>query len=293
MVIQTVLLQTVSGLCSAMVYFLIAAGLSIILGTLKVLNIAHAALYLLGAFLSCWLTSTLGGTPGAFWWTLILTPLILALVGCVLEVVLFRRLYDVDMLYQLTLCFGLILALGEVIKLIWGVGYHMVSTPWPLNGSVSIMGALFPKYNLFTIAMGGTIFAGLEVLMHYTTLGRNIRAVTYSRDMASTLGINTPLIYTVVFMLGCWLAGVAGVLMSAMIAVGLGQDTNALVYCFIILVTGGFGSLPGAFIAAIILGLITSFGILLVPNLAIAFGFLLMAIVLVFRPYGLMGRPEQ
>ena len=290
--IEVIAMQALSGLSVGMVLFLIAAGLSIIFGTLKVLNLAHGSIYMVGAFICYTFTSTFAHVIGVFWWTLILAPIATALVGGLIEIFLLRRIYAEEMLYQYILTFGLILVLGEMCKLIWGVGYHTVSVPWPVNGSVPILGISFPVYNLFLIGCGIAVFIGLLFFMHYTGLGSTIRAVTYNREMANALGINVPMVYTGVFMLGCWLAGLAGTLMPPMSVVALGADMEVIIGCFIIVVIGGLGSLPGAFIGAIILGLLTSFGIFIVPRLAVAFGFILMIIILVIRPWGLMGKPE-
>lgn len=292
MTVEAAVTQALSGFSVGMVLFLIAVGLTIIWGTLNIINVAHGAIYLVGTFLCFWLTSTFAHIVGVFWWTLILAPIAIALLGGLIEVSLIRRIYGQHVLYTWILTFGLILILGDICRLIWGVGYHTVSTPWPLNGSVSIMGTLFPIYNLFLIFMGCVIFIGLQALMHYTGLGRTVRAVTYNREMASALGINVPRVYTGVFMLGCWLAGLAGTLMPPMSVVALGAEMAVIIDCFIIVVIGGLGSLPGAFIGAIILGQLTSFGILVVPRMAVGFGFLLMAIILIIRPYGLMGKAE-
>jgi branched-subunit amino acid ABC-type transport system permease component len=154
------------------------------------------------------------------------------------------------------------------------------------------MGMGFPLYNVFLIACGPLVFVGLWAFIHYTGLGRIIRAVTFNRDMANALGVNVPLVYTAVFMLGCWLAGLGGALVAPMSAVMLGMDMVILIECFIIVVIGGLGRLPGAFIGSLIFGLVNAFGILVAPRLAIAFGFILMIIVLVIRPWGLMGKPE-
>jgi branched-chain amino acid transport system permease protein len=284
--------QTLSGISVGMVLFLIAAGLSIIFGTLKVLNLAHGSIYMLGGFLCYGFTSTFASLPGVFWWTLLAAPIIVALAGGLIEIFLLRRIYAQEMLYQYILTFGLILIIGETCKFIWGVGYHTVGTPWPFNGKVSLLGLSFPVYNLFLIGCGFAVFIGLASLMRYTGLGRNIRAVTYHREMASALGINVPKVYTGVFMLGCWLGGLAGTLMPPMSVVALGSDMAVIIECFIIVVIGGLGSLPGAFIGAIILGLLTAFGIYIIPKLAVAFAFMLMIAILIIRPWGLMGKPE-
>ncbi|MCJ7684962.1 MAG: branched-chain amino acid ABC transporter permease, partial [Desulfobacteraceae bacterium] len=153
-------------------------------------------------------------------------------------------------------------------------------------------GIIFPRYNIFLIFCGPVVFVGLWALIRYTRLGRIVRAMTYNREMANALGINVPLVYTVVFMLGCWLAGLGGALVSPMSSVMPGMDMVILIECFIIVVIGGLGSLPGAFLGSLIFGLVNAFGILVAPRLAIAFAFILMIIVLIVRPWGLMGKPE-
>jgi branched-chain amino acid transport system permease protein len=292
MTFEAVAGQALSGLSVGMVLFLIAAGLSIIFGTLKVLNLAHGSIFMTGSFLCFGLTSLLAPVPGAFWWALLLAPIAVSLLGGVIEVVLLRRIYSQEMLYQYILTFALILILGEACKFFFGVGYHTVAPPWPVNGKVLIWGLSFPVYNLFLIACGFAVFLGLTALMRYSALGRTVRAVTYNREMTNALGINVPRIYTGVFMLGSYLAGLAGTLMPPMSVVALGSDMNVIIECFIIVVIGGLGSLPGAFLGAIILGLTNAFGIYIIPKLAVAFAFMLMIVVLIIRPWGLLGKPE-
>ena len=285
-------IQLLSGLSVGMVVFLIAVGLSLIFGTLRVLNLSHGSLYMLGAYLCFTVSSALSGWSGSFWWALLLAPIGVALFGGLMEVLLLRRIYDREHLDQFLLTFAVILIIGDLCKLSWGVDYKMVATPWPLNGAFTLGKMVFPRYNLFLIACGPVIFGCLWSLMRYTRLGRVIRAVTYSREMANALGVNVPLVYTGVFMLGCGLAGLGGALVGPMSAVMPGMDAVVLIDCFIIVVIGGLGSLPGAFLGSIIFGLVTAFGILVAPRLAVAFGFILMIVVLVIRPWGLMGKPE-
>jgi len=284
--------QTLSGISVGMVLFLIAAGLSIIFGTLKVLNLAHGSLYMTGSFFCYGVTSFLAQIHGAFWWALLFAPLLVALLGGIIEFFLLRRIYDQEMLYQYILTFALILILGDALKFFFGVGYQTVAAPWPVNGKVLLWGLSFPVYNLFLISCGLAVFLGLMVLMRFTALGRNVRAVTYNREMANALGINVPKVYTGVFMLGSYLAGLAGTLMPPMSVVALGSDMAVIIECFIIVVIGGLGSLPGAFLGAIILGLLNAFGIYIIPKLAVAFAFMLMIVVLIIRPWGLLGKPE-
>lgn len=292
MVIENIIRQFLSGLSLAMVVFITAAGLSLIFGTLRVLNLAHGSIYMLGAFLCYWLTSTFSQIPGIFWWALILAPIGAALFGGAIEILLLRRIYGLHIMYQWILTFGLVLFIGDMCKLIWGVEIHMVSPPWPFQGSANIWGVFFPSYNIFVILVGIFIFLGLWALLRYTKLGKIIRAATYNSEMVNALGINIPLVYTGVFMLGCWLAGLGGSLMAPMSAVILGMDASIIIECFIIVVIGGLGSTLGAFLGAIIFGLAYALGIVIVPKVAIGLGFIIMAIILIIRPWGLMGRPE-
>lgn len=292
MTFEAIIGQTLSGLSIGMVLFLIAAGLSIIFGTLKILNLAHGTIYMVGGFLCFSITSSLSQSSGSFWIAIIVAPILCALIGGLIEIVLLRRIYRADMLYQYILTFALILILGDLCKLIWGVGYHTVAVPWPVDGNIMIMGLSFPVYNFFLIVCGLVIFIGLMSVIQKTSLGSIVRAVTHNREMASALGINVPRVFTGVFMLGCWLAGLAGTLMPPMSVVALGSDMAVIIECFIIVVVGGLGSLPGAFLGALVLGLLNAFGIYIIPRLAVAFAFILMIVVLLFRPWGLMGKPE-
>lgn len=284
--------QLLSGISTGMVIFLIAVGLSLIFGTLKILNLAHGALYMFGAYVCYWVNSMLAGISGSYWLSLIVAPILIALFGGLVEFLLLRRMYGREFLEQFLLTFALILIIGDFCKLAWGVDYHNVDTPWPLEGAVIWGNLIFPRYNLFLILAGPVVYVGLWLLLNRTRLGRIIRAVTYNREMSGALGVNVPFVYTTLFMLGCWLAGLGGALVAPMSAVMPGMDAVVLIDCFIIVVIGGLGSLSGAFLGSIIFGLVTAFGILVAPRLAIAFGFILMMVILIIRPWGLMGKPE-
>jgi len=285
-------MQLLSGLSGGMLIYLIAVGLSLIFGTLRVLNLAHGAIYMLGAYLCVWLTSSFEQIPGMFWWAVLIGPILVALFGGLVEVVLLRRIYGWHFMYQFIITFGLILIISDLVRLLWGDGFHSINYPWPLKGAIKVAGGTFPLYNLFLVMAGVSIFFGLQALLHYTKLGKVIRGVTYNREIMSVLGENVPGIYTVVFMLGCWLGGLGGALATPLVTVTLGMDITVIIQSFIVVVIGGLGSLGGAFIGALILGLLDSFGIIFLPQLAIAFGFILMAAVLIVRPYGLMGKRE-
>jgi branched-chain amino acid transport system permease protein len=202
--------QIISGLSVGMVFFLIAVGLSMVFGTLRVLNVAHASFYMLGAYLCYTITHFLGPSSGMFWIALILAPTGVAIFGGILELLVLRPLYKRELLYQLILTFGLILIIGDIVKLTWGVQFYQVTIPWPLHGTVSLLGTRLSYYHLFMIAMGPLILILIWAILHKTRLGRIIRAVTYNRDMSSALGVNVSLIYTIVFMFASWLAGLGG-----------------------------------------------------------------------------------
>jgi branched-chain amino acid transport system permease protein len=291
--LQGLIIQLLSGMSVGMVIFLIAVGLSLIFGTLQVLNLAHAALYMLGAYLCFSVSSMLSQLAGSFWLSVLIAPVLVALFGGFIEVLLLRRIYSREVLEQFLLTFALILIIGDLCKLGWGVDYRTVETPWPLNAPIILGKLVFPRYNVFLILFGPVLYVGLWALIRYTRLGSIIRAVTHNREMANALGVNVPYVYTGVFMLGCWLAGLGGALVAPMSAVMPGMDAVVLIDCFIIVVIGGLGSLSGAFLGSIIFGLVHAFGILVAPRLAIAFGFILMIVVLIIRPWGLMGKPER
>lgn len=294
MSLQLFVMQFLNGLSSGMIIFLIAIGLSLIFGVLKILNLAHAAIYMLGAYLCYWLSIIVFvNVPGHFWLVLLLAPLGVALFGGLVERIIIRRIYGQNIMYQFILTFGLALIIGDLCKLLWGRDVHYIPIPWPFEGSVPILGANLLKYHLFLYIAGTVVFLGLQVLLHFTKLGKLIRAVTHNREMASSLGINVPLVYTGVFMLGAWLAGVGGVAAAPITSIMLGMDHLVLIQCFVVVVIGGMGSISGAFLGAIILGLLNSFGILYLPQLALVFAFVLMGIVLIVRPYGLMGEPME
>ncbi len=292
MTLTGLIIQILSGISTGMVIFLIAVGLSLVFGTLKVLNLAHGALYMMGAYLCYQISAAITQISGAFWWSLLLAPIGVAIFGGLVEVILLRRIYDREPLDQYLLTFALVLLIGDLCKLAWGGEYRLVPAPWPLSGPVFIWGMPFPSYNIFLIFCGPVVFVCLWALIRYTRLGKVIRAMTYNREMANALGTNVPLVYTVVFMLGSWLAGLGGTLVVPTASAMPGMDMVVLIECFIIIVVGGMGSLSGAFLGSLIFGLVNAFGILIAPRLAVAFGFILMIIVLIIRPWGLLGKPE-
>jgi branched-chain amino acid transport system permease protein len=286
--------QFLSGLSRGMILFLLASGLTLIFGALRVLNFAHGSFYMISAFLSYTLVSSLQDHPAVnFWVMLAVAPLAVGILGGLVELAFFRPIYGRDLHYQLLLTYGLVLIFSDVVRFIWGEDYRSVGRPAALAGAVFVFDKPVPVYIIFLIVMAGLIGAALWLLLYRTKLGRTIRAVVYDRHMVSALGINVPMMYSVVFALGCWLAGLAGALMAPMGSLALGMDVEIIVECFVVVVVGGMGSILGALLGALLIGELYAFGILIVPRAALVFVFLAMTVVLVIRPWGLLGKPER
>ncbi len=287
-------LQIASGLVSAAILFLLASGLSLIFGVCRVLNLAHGAFFMLAAYLAYSGTLLLAGAGGAsFWITLIVAPLVLAGLGALVEVTLFRRIYRADILVQLLPTIAITFIVADVIRFIWGLDSKTVPFPSGLPGAISIFEVTFPSYYAVIVLAGAIAALGLWILVYRTRWGILVRAIAQDRDMSASLGINESAIYTGVFALAAWLAGMAGVLSAPLAGAALGSDLDAMIDAFVVVVVGGLGSIPGALIAAILIGMVRAFGILVIPQFAMAFVFGLMAVVLIVRPTGLLGRKES
>ncbi len=283
--------QCLNGLTQAMFLFLIASGLSLIFGVLGVLNFAHGSLYMLGAYLSYTIASRFVGSPAAFWVALILGSIGVALVGGIIESVFLRPVYRREELDQLLVTYALVLIISDLVKLAWGAENRSGSRPALLAGSVDIAGRDFPTYNLFVLAVGPLVALGLWLLLRRTQFGRLVRAAANDREMVGVVGVNVTGLFTGVFMLGAWLGGLGGGLAAPIGAIFPGMDVEIIVESFIVVVVGGMGSLGGTLLGALIIGQLNAFGILFFPRFAIVFVYILMAIVLVIRPWGLLGRP--
>jgi branched-chain amino acid transport system permease protein len=283
--------QSLSGLTAAMFLFLIASGLSLIFGVLRVLNFAHGTFYMLGAYLAYQSMLWLGPGPGLFWIAALGAALTIALLGGVVERVLFRHLYGKEELYQLLFTYALGLILSDAAKIVWGTQQKSVSRPPELSGSFSLFGATIPQYNLFIILLGPAIALAFWFVLQRTRAGRFIRAAALDRETLGALGVNVDALYTGVFMLASFLGGLGGALISPMRATTPGMDTEVIVEAFVVVVIGGLGSLWGTFLGAVVYGQVLSFGILFFPRFSIFAVFALMAAVLIIRPWGLLGRP--
>jgi branched-subunit amino acid ABC-type transport system permease component len=283
--------QSLSGLTAAMFLFLIASGLSLIFGVLRVLNFAHGSFYMLGAYLAYQVVQWLGTTPGRFWWAVLGAAVGIAVLGGVVERLLLRHLYGKDELYQLLFTYALVLILSDAAKVVWGTGQLSVARPPGLSGAFQLFGTTVPYYNLFVLLLGPAIALAFWVVLHRTRAGRLIRAAALDREMLGALGTDVSRLYTGVFVLGSFLAGLGGALITPVKTIVPGMDVDIIVEAFIVVVIGGLGSFWGTFLGAVVYGQVLSFGILIVPRFSIFSVFALMAAVLIVRPWGLLGRP--
>ncbi len=265
--------------------FMIAAGLTVVFGMLGFLNAAHTSFYMLAGYVAYTITSI----TGSFWAALVIAPIFVAVAGLVLERLLFRRLYSAGHTAQLLLTIGLAYVIAEATKMIWGDSAFGIAPPQILAGRFTLFGATLPVYHLFIIAAAIILLAALGLLLRGTRLGMVIRAAASHPEMVGALGFNVRNIYTLVFVIGLYLAAFAGVVMAPMEGVYPGMADDALVQAFIVVVAGGLGSLPGAFIAAGLLGLVQGFGNIFFSSEAVFFPFIVLGAVLLFRPLGLFG----
>jgi branched-chain amino acid transport system permease protein len=284
--------QLLAGVSNGMLLFLISAGLSLIFGVLRIINFAHGALFMLGAFVAVSFAALAPGATGTFAAALIGAAAGLAVLGAILETGLLRRIYHAQHEYQLLLTFALVFILGDVAKLIWGREDHSVAVPELLAGSTRALGLTFPTYRLFLIAVGIGVAIALWWVLHRTRWGVFVRAATMDRGMLSALGVNTRWLFTAVFALGAALAGLGGALAAPIVAVGPGLHVQVIIDAFVVVVIGGMGSVLGALVASLLVGIVNAFGILAIPGAAVVLTFALMAIVLIVRPHGLFGTPE-
>jgi len=286
-----VLLQILAGLTHAMILFLIASGLSLIFGVTRTINFAHGSLYMVAAYVTLSLGSALPFGALNLYVSMLVAPLGVALLGGVIEVCFLRRVYRAPELYQLLLTFALVLIIGDGVRFFWGAENRIGVQPAGLDGSVSILGQLFPVYDLVVLTVGPAVALGLWGLLHRTRWGVLIRAAASDRDMVEALGVSQAPLFTSAFVVGSWLAGMAGALQVPRQPLTTVMDASIIVEAFVVVVIGGMGNVFGAFLGAVLLGVLQSLGILWLPReFHLALVFVLMAGVLVVRPWGLLGR---
>ncbi|HEX9246167.1 MAG TPA: branched-chain amino acid ABC transporter permease [bacterium] len=286
---EIVLVQVFNGLISGAFYALLSLGLAIIFGMLRVVNFMHGALYMLGAFGAYLLGVQLGVS---FWWALIVSPLAVAAVGFLLERALLRRLYDLNVLYNLLLTFGLTLVIQDAMRLRFGVQGVPYSIPAQLRGAVLIGFMFFPTYRLFVLGFSVLVCLGVWWLIERTRVGMIIRASTENPVLTRALGVDVDRWIPLVFAFGVALAGLAGVLAAPMRNVSPLMGADLIITTFAIVVIGGMGSILGSVVTGFFVGVLSALGAVYYPPAANTLVFIVMAIVLLLRPSGLFGSPE-
>ena len=285
--------QLRSGLTTAMIMFLIASGLSLIFGVLKIINLAHGSMYMIGAYMAWNMTLILGNSFLGFWGAVLIAALSVALLGFIVERCLLQFMYRREELYQLLFTYALVLILSDGCKFIWGTEPHSVSRPELLSGYFDVMGVRMPHYDLVIVVIGVLIALGFWLLLNRTSWGRIIRAAAMDREMLGALGTNVQRLYTSMFVLASFLAGLSGALVTPIKSVVPGMDVEIIIEAFIVVVIGGLGSLWGTLLGSLIYGLTLAFGILIFPRFSIFAAFVIMVVVLIVRPWGLLGRPVK
>jgi branched-subunit amino acid ABC-type transport system permease component len=284
--------QFMAGLANGMLLFLVAAGLSLIFGVSRVVNFAHGGIFMLGAYFSYTIVSLFGQSLPAFILALIIATMCTFALGALFEVSILRRIYRSPQAFQLLVTFGLVLVLGDAVRLIWGSEEKSIAIPAVLDGVVRPFGVSFPVYRIALFVAGICVCIGLWALIYRSRWGMFVRAATVDREMLQALGVNVRRLFTVVFALGAALAGLAGGLAAPILSIGPGLHAQVLIDAFVVVVIGGMGSLPGALAGAMLVGQANAFGTLSFPSLAIVVPFIVMTVLLIVRPWGLLGRPE-
>jgi branched-chain amino acid transport system permease protein len=302
MTLEALAFQSLNGLAAASSLFFVGAGLSLIFGVTRIINIAHGSFYMLGLYLAYTFATKVGGGFG-FWGGIVAAALVVAALGALIEIVLLRRIYQSPELFQLLATFALVLIINDVAQYVWGPENLLGPRAPGLRGSVQILGRNFPTYDLFLIAMGPLVLLLLHLMLAKTRFGRLVRAATQDREMVGALGVNQAMLFTVVFTLGSLLAGLGGALQVAREPADLSLDLIVIGEAFVVVVVGGMGSIPGAFLAAVIIAeakaLCIGIGTVHLAGMTLNFSkltlvaeFLVMAVVLIARPYGLLGRQQ-
>jgi branched-chain amino acid transport system permease protein len=288
-----VFIQVMNSLALGMNLFIIAAGLTLIFGILRVINFAHGSFFMIGAYVFYSVLQILGDTNIGFISGVIVATLVMGALAFLLERFLLHYLYDKEHLLQLLFTFALVLITGDMVKFIWGALQYSVSYPPMFSGATDLGISYYPTYLLFLAVCGPIIAIGLWYLLERTRWGRIIRAARLDREMLNALGTDVKAVYSSVFVLGAMLAGMGGALAAPRMAIEPGMDGMIIIDCFIVVIIGGLGSLWGSFIGALILSSLTVFGTLIFQEWEIVLVYIMMLLVLLWRPWGLFGQPEQ
>ena len=289
------LVQCLSGLASASSLFIIASGLTLVFGVTRIVNFAHGSFYMLGAYMAVtivpWLLQ-IERSPTLFFAGVLISALVVGVLGVVMEILLLRRIYKVPELFQLLATFGVVLMVQDAVLKIWGPMDITGPRAPGLRHGVMILDQRFPAYELFLIAAGPVVLSLLWLLMKKTRFGILLRAATRDREMVGALGVNQAMLFTGTLFLGAFLAGLGGALQIPRVSASAQMDLSIITEAFVVTVIGGMGSIGGAFLAALLIGQLQAFGVLVFPKITLVLVFLLMALVLVIKPWGLLGRPE-
>ena len=280
------LIQILNALQFSMTLFLLAVGLTIIFGLMKIVNLAHGSLYMVGAYIGL----SIFNYTESFWLALIFAPVLTALVGAILYSLLFKHIQNADPMKQVLLTFGLIYIGLDAVRLLWGTMSHSISAPNLLSNSLLVLNEPYPSYRLFVILVGFVVMFTLYFVLEKTKIGAKVRASVDDPETAQLLKINTDKILFYTFALGCGLAGLAGITVAPILGVEPGMDMEVLVLTLIVVVVGGPGSLKGAIIGALLIGFVDSFGKVYIPQLAQIIIYAVMALTILFKPDGLYKR---
>ncbi len=291
MTLGGIVVQLLSGLTSAAILFLVAAGITLIFGAMRIINVAHGSFYMYGAYM---MATALGLVPGAagFWLRLLIAPIVVGMLGVAVEILVLRRIYQREHLAQLLATFAVFYILADLAQQIWGNQYRTVPVPPRLAGHVPVMGHEFPVYSLFVIAVALLTGIALLVLLRVTMFGWSVRAAVEDPELLAATGINVKKLSSLLFGLGAVLAGIAGAVVAPLQAVTTGMDASILVAAFIVSILGGLGSVPGAALGAVVIGVFQAFGLEWLPQWSSALVYVAMILVLAFRPSGLLGEAE-
>ena len=280
------LIQFLNALQFSMTLFLLAVGLTIIFGLMKIVNLAHGSLYMIGAYLGLSITNY----TDSFWLALVVAPILTALIGAILYSLLFKHIQNADPMKQVLLTFGLIYIALDSVRLLWGTMSHSISAPNILSNSILLINEPYPSYRLFVIAIGLIVLFILYIILEKTKIGAKVRASVDDPETAQLLQINTDKILFYTFALGCGLAGLAGITVAPILGVEPGMDMEVLVLTLIVVVVGGPGSLKGAIVGSLLIGFVDSFGKVYIPQLAQIIIYAVMALTILFKPDGLYKR---
>jgi branched-chain amino acid transport system permease protein len=281
--------QGVHGIAYGMILFLVSSGVTLIIGMMNIMNMAHAGFFMLSAYFAYQVLVITNN----FWLALLVAPVVTAFCGMLMERFLIRRLHGYGVVSELILTVGVGFIIDAMVKVFWGTASLPLNVPPVLSGLVNIAGMEYPVYRLFIIGLSLAVLGMMALLLYKTRIGKIVRAAVSDSDMVNALGINIPLVFTSVFGVGVWLAGVAGVAIAPILTVFPGLAAQMGMDAFIVVVVGGFGSLLGAFLVSILFGFLSSYGVQFLSQMAPLLMFIVMAVVMTFFPHGFFGEGEE